>query len=168
MLSEIKPSRLSSSLSLASWMNKKRFDSKNNWTTQGRIRRKIRKTQRINLPVATEICHHFATGKCTCGVACPYKHVTSNELRVATVNAANAPVGKTTPPSAQKPASVRQKCAKYMRTSPWVLTRCLRVLMSTYCAQCSSKGHTSYLCPTQMCTVPGWKKAHSGVSLLGL
>ena len=34
---------------------------------------------------------------------------------------------------------------------------------STYCAQCGGKGHTSYLCPTQMCTVPGCGKKHAPV-----
>ena len=53
------------------------------------------KSSKRNLPVATEICRHFAAGKCSRRVACPYKHVTSKESRVATVNAANAQVGKT-------------------------------------------------------------------------
>ena len=74
--------------------------------------KKDSKNSKRNLPVATEICRHFAAGKCTQGVACLYKHVTSKESRVATVNAANAQVGKTAPPSARKPAPVRQKCAQ--------------------------------------------------------
>ena len=47
--------------------------------------KKDSKSSKRNIPVATEICRHFAAGKCTRGVACPYKHVTSKESRVATV-----------------------------------------------------------------------------------
>ena len=65
------------------------------------------KSSKRNLPVATKMCRHFAAGKCTSGAACLYKHVTSKESRVATVNAANAQVGKTAPPLAQKTAPVR-------------------------------------------------------------
>ena len=49
--------------------------------------KKDSKSSKRNLPVATKICRHFAAGKCTRGVPCLYKHVTSKESRVATVNA---------------------------------------------------------------------------------
>ena len=44
--------------------------------------KKDSKSSKRNLQVATEICRHFAAGKCSRGVACPYKHVTSKESRV--------------------------------------------------------------------------------------
>ena len=126
--------------------------------------KKDSKNSKRNLPVATKICCHFAEGKCICGATCPYKHVTSKESRVATVNAANAQVGKTTPPSARKPAPVRQKCARIhanKSVGPHPAFACTDA--STYCAQYGGKGHTSYLCPTQMCTVPGCGKKHAPV-----
>ena len=115
-----------------------------------------------NPPVATKICRHFAAGKCTRGVACLYKHVTSKELRVTTVNAANAQVGKTAPPLTRKPAPVREKCAQIhanKSVGPHPAFACTDALM--YCAQCGGKGHTSYMCPTQMYIVPGCGKKHA-------
>ena len=58
--------------------------------------KKDSKSSKRNLPVATKMCRHFVR-ECTRGAACPYKHVTLKESRVATVNAANAQVGKTAP-----------------------------------------------------------------------
>ena len=110
--------------------------------------KKDSKSSKRNLPVATEMCCRFAAGKCTCGAACPYKHVTLKESRVATVNAANAQVGKTAPPSARKTAPVRQKCARThanKSVGPHPAFACTDA--ATYCAQCGGKGQTSHLCP---------------------
>ena len=123
-----------------------------------------KKDSKKNAPGATEVCRLFAAGKCTRGAACPYKHVPPKNPKVATVNAANAQAGKTPSPSAQRVAPVRQKCTRThadKSLGPHPAFSCTD--SATYCAQCGGKGHTSYLCPTQMCTVPGCGKKHAPV-----
>ena len=127
-------------------------------------RRDPKKDSKKTTTGVAEVCRNFAAGKCTRGASCPYRHVTPKDSKVATVNVATKQAGKSASPSAKKTPGVRMKCSRQhadKSLSPHPAFACKD--SATYCAQCGGKGHTSYLCPTQMCTVPGCGKAHAPV-----